>query len=816
MPGLRYVPALIPDLSERKRPIVKKSLCALILVLTLVLGCLAPGLAEEAPAQETRLTQYFMPFTGQIEEHMDATADVLSYMDPSDDLYLEFRGVAGLEGTIEANWYKGKACDLYVVYDKQTGEVFAYAYTMTLPTSQRTQWAGVWNEYFPNMIAAIGSAVFIDCDHNNDVYGQRLDEFSAALDVPAIQKAMIRLDGTTTAPYFGHYISAFQAYEDDSTDRYWFVFHNTPEGSERPAAPEQPADEPAEQPVEEPVEQPAEEPVEQPAEESVEQPAEEPVEQPAAPAQTGAWKCPNCGATNSGASCLVCGTARPDGESAVAVSLPMPEGLEQYTEAFEGTAEEFCTALAEYVPGCTVTVKDSGVIADGLVWDRVTITNQEGQGGDIYMLRSEDGQKVFAQMCAEKVPAVYEDLGSVIAGTYIPSTASGIAYYTARAEMHNAELTDGLPIHYSPSEAQAVVGKMIEISLGEVGTKVETPLFEHSSCVRSEPFSEEENLVWYIYYVGADENPLLVPEFAANLTAPFKGSLDSTRAALRAWATTFIQKNSTFDIVETGAAGENAWERVRCENEDGGIDMYLILDPTLTSVVGFAWPFTMEAQSGSAVPIFMETAVQMDSGFDGTFEDAASGRGYPDKGEYRRSIDQEAEFDAFEEAFHAIEDDASFTQASVRFFGHNATLMRDPTHPDTYWYFYHNTAVDGLDEVGPDIVAAAPSAPSGPWQCRSCGATNSGANCLVCGAARPTGDEPEPEPEPELPPVLELDANGNWKCPNCGATNSGLSCLLCGTARPDPAAPESANWKCPGCGAVNSGKSCLVCGTAKP
>ena len=47
-----------------------------------------------------------------------------------------------------------------------------------------------------------------------------------------------------------------------------------------PAAPEEPAAQPAEEPAEEPMEEPAEEPMEEPAEEPMEEPAEEPAEEP--------------------------------------------------------------------------------------------------------------------------------------------------------------------------------------------------------------------------------------------------------------------------------------------------------------------------------------------------------------------------------------------------------------------------------------------------------------------------------------------------------------------------------------------------------
>lgn len=80
------------------------------------------------------------------------------------------------------------------------------------------------------------------------------------------------------------------------------------------------------------------------------------------------------------------------------------------------------------------------------------------------------------------------------------------------------------------------------------------------------------------------------------------------------------------------------------------------------------------------------------------------------------------------------------------------------------------------------------------WKC-SCGASNTGAFCSVCG-----NKKPEP-----------------WTC-SCGTQNTGKFCANCGTPKEGgaPAAPKApTEWTC-SCGKTNTGKFCAECGSPKP
>ena len=347
--------------------------------------------------------------------------------------------------------------------------------------------------------------------------------------------------------------------------------------------------------------------------------------------------------------------------------------------------------------------------------------------------------------------------------------------------------------------------------------------------------SDEENGGGLVY-----EHPAL-PTQLTSRRAPFPGTLEEHVQALL-WVGETLN-DVTIEYAESGSYDSTfGWERFVCK----GNDLYIVYLKDGSGVVSYVYGIdvstllsaaelnqTITGQNISVIPAM--AVLRVETGFD----DAALV-------EALNSFDQKGEVDVLAGAIQAAD-----SAANVFSYSHYFTVFFQEVgeYTDCYWFLFHNTSdsgapaptpsyakrVDPVPNQTPEPVAPVPVGPAvgGSWKCPGCGATNSGAKCLVCGTARPEepaptpepAPQPEPEPEPQPQPQPAPVPDSHWKCPGCGATNSGKSCLVCGTARPDAApepeptpapAPANANWKCPGCGATNSGAKCLVCGTSRP
>ena len=172
------------------------------------------------------ILQITFPFKGSYYDHVVAVNEFLSHATPGDNVYLEMRASGVATEKLAWDQYSGSGGNMYIIYQNHGTDVYAYAYTLDLSISQRGEWAG--GSLMPNPSVASGSVLWVESGEDNDVYSSLLDKGANETDYATVKSLLRNPDQNIAAQWFSHRLSIFRESVDSQTDRYWVVFHNTP------------------------------------------------------------------------------------------------------------------------------------------------------------------------------------------------------------------------------------------------------------------------------------------------------------------------------------------------------------------------------------------------------------------------------------------------------------------------------------------------------------------------------------------------------------------------------------------------------------
>ena len=80
----------------------------------------------------------------------------------------------------------------------------------------------------PNSAVAVGTVLWVESGEDNDAYSALMDKGSDETDFTTVRSLLRNPDQQIAAQWFSHQLSIFRESVDSQTDRYWVVFHNTP------------------------------------------------------------------------------------------------------------------------------------------------------------------------------------------------------------------------------------------------------------------------------------------------------------------------------------------------------------------------------------------------------------------------------------------------------------------------------------------------------------------------------------------------------------------------------------------------------------
>ncbi len=174
------------------------------------------------PAQ---IARFSVPFSGTYYDHIVALNEFISHASPGDEHYLTLQKSGAASDNLAWDLYGNDAVHMYLIYRRDTLDVYAYAYYTDVSVSRRADWAA--GSLMPNPTVAVGSVLWVESGEDNAAYSLLLETGSDTTDYAAV-KAMLRNPNTETpAKWFNHVLSVLQQNLDGQTDRYWVVYHNT-------------------------------------------------------------------------------------------------------------------------------------------------------------------------------------------------------------------------------------------------------------------------------------------------------------------------------------------------------------------------------------------------------------------------------------------------------------------------------------------------------------------------------------------------------------------------------------------------------------
>ena len=172
------------------------------------------------------ILQITFPFKGSYYDHVVAAKEFLSHSAPGDEIYMEMQASGAATEKLAWDRYSGNGGDMYIIYQNHGTDVYAYAYTRDLSVSQRGEWAG--GALMPNPSVAVGSVLWVESGEDNGVYSTLLDKGANETDYTTVKSLLRNPDQNIAAQWFSHRLSIFRESVDSQNDRYWVVFHNTP------------------------------------------------------------------------------------------------------------------------------------------------------------------------------------------------------------------------------------------------------------------------------------------------------------------------------------------------------------------------------------------------------------------------------------------------------------------------------------------------------------------------------------------------------------------------------------------------------------
>lgn len=172
----------------------------------------------------TAMERFNVPFTGTYMDHIVAVNEFLSYTTKADEHYAAYdsEGIA----TDQLAWtcYKGNGHSLYILYQTNGTDVYAYAYSCEYPASRRQEWAE--GTLIPSLTTATGAELWVESGEDNDLYSEILEKAQAETDYETTKKLLRNPDPNASALWFSHRLTFIREEIDSKTDRYWIVFHN--------------------------------------------------------------------------------------------------------------------------------------------------------------------------------------------------------------------------------------------------------------------------------------------------------------------------------------------------------------------------------------------------------------------------------------------------------------------------------------------------------------------------------------------------------------------------------------------------------------
>ena len=186
----------------------------------------APPVELNNPFPET-MERFTVPFTGTYMDHKISLDGILSYATQEDPFYVAYESEGTASDKLAWTKYSGSNLSLYLLYQPKGSEVYAYAYSCDYPVSRRQEWAE--GTLIPNLISATGAELWVESGENNDQYTDLLSKAQEETDYEATKKLLRNPDPDSSSKWFSHRLTIFREEIDSSTDRYWVVYHNTPD-----------------------------------------------------------------------------------------------------------------------------------------------------------------------------------------------------------------------------------------------------------------------------------------------------------------------------------------------------------------------------------------------------------------------------------------------------------------------------------------------------------------------------------------------------------------------------------------------------------
>ncbi len=171
--------------------------------------------------------RFNVPFAGTFIDHQIALEQLISFAEPGSEAEVFLKGSGTASEKLCWTMYENSMVRLYILYHPNGSDVYAYALTCTLPVSSRTEWAA--GSLQPDQRNVIGSILWVESGEDNDQYALLMEKGAKEIDADTARKLLRNPDLNASCLWFSHRLTYFRESVDASADRYWVIFHNTPD-----------------------------------------------------------------------------------------------------------------------------------------------------------------------------------------------------------------------------------------------------------------------------------------------------------------------------------------------------------------------------------------------------------------------------------------------------------------------------------------------------------------------------------------------------------------------------------------------------------